>query len=358
MNKRRIVIVGAKFGELYLNHFIDPQPGLELAGVLSTGSARSASLATAFGVPLYTSAEMLPDDIDVACVVIRAANIGGPGNALTEQLIRKGIHVIQEHPVSPHELQRHLRLAREHSVQYRVNSFYATTPAAAKFISAAIQVSAQFPDQPSDGSFVTSRQLLYSALDILLQAIDCRESVSVELLGRLSRFDIFSLKTGSTELLLRLQNYLDPDDPDMHSLVMHQITLGWPAGYLTLNDSYGPVCWSPVLYADNHLDSSSGMYQSSGTENSYQDKHASIILHRPADCVRECIEVQGPEGVGRVLSQFCALLEGETGCGGLDTAHQIRVAELWEQILRLAGEPHQRSVCAAEWIHMEEEQCL
>lgn len=39
--KQRVLIVGAKFGEMYLNAFMQPQEGLELVGLLSQGSARS-----------------------------------------------------------------------------------------------------------------------------------------------------------------------------------------------------------------------------------------------------------------------------------------------------------------------------
>ncbi|WIX26540.1 Gfo/Idh/MocA family oxidoreductase [Xanthomonas arboricola pv. corylina] len=95
---RRVLIAGAKFGEMYLNAFLQDQPGLELAGLLATGSARAQQLAHAFGTPLYTAIEQLPDDIDIACVVVRSTVVGGTGTALAEALLRRGMHVIQEHP--------------------------------------------------------------------------------------------------------------------------------------------------------------------------------------------------------------------------------------------------------------------
>ena len=40
--KQRVLIVGAKFGEMYLNAFMQPPEGLELVGLLAQGSARSS----------------------------------------------------------------------------------------------------------------------------------------------------------------------------------------------------------------------------------------------------------------------------------------------------------------------------
>lgn len=50
----KVLVVGAKFGELYLNSFLLEQPGLQLAGLLANGSPRAKALANAFGITLYT----------------------------------------------------------------------------------------------------------------------------------------------------------------------------------------------------------------------------------------------------------------------------------------------------------------
>ena len=62
------------------------------------------------------------------------------------------------------------------------------------------------------------------------------------------------------EVILRLQSYLDPDDPDLHSLCMYQLTLGWPAGYLSLEASHGPVLWTPALHDPQHREASHSLY--------------------------------------------------------------------------------------------------
>ena len=75
--KQRVLIVGAKFGEMYLNAFMQPPEGLELVGLLAQGSARSRELAHAFGIPLYTSPEQITRMPDIACIVVRSTVAGG-----------------------------------------------------------------------------------------------------------------------------------------------------------------------------------------------------------------------------------------------------------------------------------------
>lgn len=84
--KQRVLIVGAKFGEMYLNAFMQPPEGLELVGLLAQGSARSRELAHAFGIPLYTSPEQITKMPDIACIVVRSTVAGGTGYAACQTL--------------------------------------------------------------------------------------------------------------------------------------------------------------------------------------------------------------------------------------------------------------------------------
>ena len=99
--KQRVLIVGAKFGEMYLNAFMQPPEGLELVGLLAQGSARSRELAHAFGIPLYTSPEQITRMPDIACIVVRSTVAGGTGTQLARHFLTRGVHVIQEHPLHP-----------------------------------------------------------------------------------------------------------------------------------------------------------------------------------------------------------------------------------------------------------------
>lgn len=91
--KQRVLIVGAKFGEMYLNAFMQPPEGLELVGLLAQGSARSRELAHAFGIPLYTSPEQITGMPDIACIVVRSTVAGGTGTQLARHFLARGVHV-------------------------------------------------------------------------------------------------------------------------------------------------------------------------------------------------------------------------------------------------------------------------
>ncbi|ENM5841024.1 Gfo/Idh/MocA family oxidoreductase [Vibrio mimicus] len=344
-NRKKVVIVGAKFGELYLNAFIESHPEFELAGILAQGSQRSKNLAIAFGIPLYQRVSQLPQDITIACVVIRASVIGGVGNLLVEELLKRKIHVLQEHPVSAKEIQRHLTLAEQCGVQYRVNSFYSACRAGQTLISSAQQITEQALKSASHGNFTTSRQLLYSTLDILLLALRNGGPLKPTLLGKQRQFDLINLQSEQGEYLLQLQNYLDPQDPDMHNLAMHRIMLGWDAGYLSMVDSYGPIHWTPVLHADHHLSDQNSLYQAvSSPEGQYLNQPTTQVLYHQPNLVKDLFEELGPEGVLFTLEQFCHLIDGQIGSHSLTQSHQLNVAQLWEDILTLCGQPQEKAI--------------
>lgn len=127
--KQRVLIVGAKFGEMYLNAFMQPPEGLELVGLLAQGSARSRELAHAFGIPLYTSPEQITRMPDIACIVVRSTVAGGTGTQLARHFLTRGVHVIQEHPLHPDDISSLQTLAQEQGCCYWVNTFYPHTRA-------------------------------------------------------------------------------------------------------------------------------------------------------------------------------------------------------------------------------------
>ncbi len=346
--KKRLVIVGAKFGELYLNSFFEEQATVELCGLVAQGSQRAQTLADAFGISLYHSVDELPDDIDIACVVVRAAVVGGVGNSLTEALLRRGIHVIQEHPVSPQELLRHQQLAQENHVHYWVNSFYPHTPTGEAFINCASEVSQQDRHIPLFAQLTTSRQLLYSSLDIMMQAIVrgsyCDIDVDVNKLQQHEPcFDVLNVCINGCHLLIRLQNYLDPNDPDMHNLIMHQMTLGWQSGYLSLNDSYGPIIWTPVLHADQHQSTQFSLYQLADSDaGRYLREPTSVILRQPPDSVLTAIEYEGPAGVAALLQQFVHCIDSQPYNELLNINYQQQLSRVWQEIMSAVGEPQER----------------
>ncbi|OKP03210.1 Gfo/Idh/MocA family oxidoreductase [Xenorhabdus eapokensis] len=349
---RRVLIVGSKFGELYLNAFLQPQSDLELVGILAQGSPRSQQLAHDFNVPLFRSLDELPDEIDIACVVIRAEVIGGTGDQLTQALLARGISVIQEHPLGAEAIKRHQSAANKHNVMFWVNSFYSQCHAGRSWLHAAHQISHLSQQRPVSGYLTTSRQLLFSALDLLLQANHCPEQIEVAYMGQRNNvFHGFELRFAGTTIALDVQSYLDPRDPDMHNLAMHKMTLIWPAGYLTQEASYGPVIWTPVLHAPNHLNNGQSLYlTASQPDGAYLHQTTSQVLCPATPNWMTAFECDGAEGVALLLNTLGSVLNGALCPPAFSYDYQLRLADLWQQILRMMGEPVTQDLQPPVWI--------
>lgn len=265
-----VVVCGTRFGEHYLaaltcaEHLWSVRPAqlprYRLAGIVARGSARSRALAAKLAVPLYTDVAQLPSNIDIACVVVRSAIVGGDGSSLARSLLSKGIHVLQEHPVHPTDIVRLRALAAQQGKRYHVNTFYPHLPAGKRFIDYARRSASERP--PAFIEITTSLQLLYSSLDIVCRALGkstpfaCSEPLAMQ--GALADyaapwpFRAIQGLIGGVPFSLNLQTWLDPHDPDHHSLVMHKIAIGGPEGNVLLANSYGPVVWSHPIYAPDY----------------------------------------------------------------------------------------------------------
>jgi len=336
---KRVLIVGAKFGELYLNSFLTPQPGLELAGLMANGSSRARQLARAFGIPLYTSLDQVPAGFDIACIVVRSTIVGGSGSKLAEALLGKGMHVIQEHPLHPTELEQLQMLANSLGLKYWVNSFYANASAGYRWLSAAKTISSELEESACFAQLSSSRQLLYSSLDLLLQALHGGSGeVEIACLNRRGPFDQISFSWGETSVSLELQNYIDPSDPDQHSLVAHQCQIGWPAGTLSLAGSYGPVLWTPTFFDEQHGTSGESMFTRVAHQNApCVDLPTTTTLHGAPKDWRAVFERDAPRAVSHVLRSFLIHMNGHEVPPGFRADHQLTVARLWQQILRHVG---------------------
>lgn len=337
--KQRVLIVGAKFGEMYLNAFMQPPDGLELFGLLAQGSARSRELSHAFGIPLYTSLEQITGMPDIACIVVRSNVAGGTGTQLARHFLARGVHVIQEHPLHPDDICSLQTLAHEQSCCYWVNTFYPHTNAGRTWLRDAQRLRRCLAKMPSVVHATTSRQLLYSTLDLLLLALGVdAASVECDMVGSFNDFHCLRLFWQGGEACLLLQRYLDPDDPDMHSLIMHRLLLGWSEGHLSLEASYGPVIWSSSLFVSEHQENTHSLYRRPEILREPPSLTRSVV---PLSW-RDCCETVGPEGVSWLLHQLRSHLAGEHPPAACLREHQIALSRLWQQIIRETGNAEMR----------------
>lgn len=350
VKKHRVLVCGTRFGQLYLNAFLEDHPRFVLAGILARGSERSRRLAFEFGVPLHTRVEDVPDGIDVACVVIRSGIVGGAGTELAIRLLERGIHVLQEHPVHPRDLERCFAAAERGGAAYRLNTFYPQGTEARRFIDAVRRSRAAEP--PWFAEVTTSPQLLYSSLDILGRALG---GLSGTLFSRPAPWDpalmaacgrghlpffVVQGVVAGVPLVLKLQSYVDPRDPDQHSLVMHRIAVGGPGGNVLLANSYGPVVWSQALYVPSYQEVGGAAGLGAGEEAARRLAlpSARVLSPEPVPVWSEVVETEGPQAV---LSALDDLADAAAGMGEPSEDYRrrtVELAETWRAAMAACGD--------------------
>ncbi|GGJ74934.1 hypothetical protein GCM10010123_01140 [Pilimelia anulata] len=254
MRPLRVVVAGTGFGRVYLDA-VAGDPAFALAGVLARGSERSRALAAAHGVPFHATADEVPDDVDIACVVLRSGATGGPGAEVARALLARGIHVLHEHPVHAAELTDCLRAARAGGAAYAVHTLYPWLRPVRKLLAVAAALRAHGPVRYLAAA--TNSQVAYPLVDILGRlagglrpwafADPAADPGGID--GQPHPFRLLHAAVGGVPVTLRVQNEVHPDDPDNHAHLMHRIEVGFDGGLLTLADTHGPVTWQPRLHA-------------------------------------------------------------------------------------------------------------
>jgi len=346
--KQRAIVCGTKFGRIYLKAFLQPDAPFELAGILGLGSPRTQRCAEHYGVPVFRTVDEVPDDVEVACVVVGAALGGGEGAKLAQALMRRGIHVLQEHPLLPAELAECLRTANTHKVQYRLNTHYVTLEPVRSFIAAARRLAAE--GKPMFIDAVCSIQVAYTLFDILGEALGglrpwafvapspWPEAVSRLVQGPAPYRTLEGVVAG-IPFTLRIQNEMDPDDPDNFSHTLHRITIGGAGGSLTLVDTHGPVVWTPRL----HLPASAAerVMIDEAAEPWLDHPALSSDADRAATTHRDILGKVWPRGVAFALNQLAAAIDAGGSPLGAGQ-YQLAVCALWQHVTQLIGFPHLR----------------
>jgi len=238
----RVLVCGSNYGRAYITALARNPRKYQLAGILAQGSARSQQVAAANGVPLYCSTEELPDNIDLAC-----AAMSSTAWPVVLQLIRRGIHVLCEHPHPASALKKALALARKYSVQFHVNGHFANLPAPGAFIQHCRRTSKQA--SPEVMEVLATERSLYGALDILMSAVGGRQPLRVRALSHCTKFVLLEGTLGNIPLRVSVQvsgkkssGRLADGSPGY--LLDQRLTVMFPAGSLTLLSMAGPVVWN------------------------------------------------------------------------------------------------------------------
>ncbi|UMP06852.1 Gfo/Idh/MocA family oxidoreductase [Amycolatopsis sp. EV170708-02-1] len=331
----RVVVAGTAFGRIYLDA-VAGSPDFTLAGVLARGGDYSRACAARYGVPLFESVDEVPDDVDVACVVVRSGALGGPGTELAQAFLRRGVHVLQEHPVHSGEISDNIRVARAGRAAYAVNTLYPNLRPVRRFL-AAVEV-LRSRQRLGFIDAACNSQVAYPLLDVLGRMTGGLRPWAFGEVHRGDRHPFSSLhaEIGGVPVTLRVQNQVHPGDPDNHSYLLHRISVGCEGGVLTLADTHGPVLWNPRLHSPRD---ETGRLVMAGPGTERLDVPSTVVLgdERPGTYHQVFAELW-PDAVSeslRVLRRDAADRNRRTAAG----QWALGVSRMWSDLTARIGMP-------------------
>jgi thiazolinyl imide reductase len=240
----RVLVCGSHYGAAYVRAIRQRPDAWELAGVLARGSERSRRLAERARTALYTSTADLPHGIDLAC-----AAMGSAAFDVVLELIRRGIHVLLEHPVAPNQLEQALNEAAAHAVCCHVQTLFPSMPAARAF--AAESHARASRGDPRFIDVLSTDRSLYATLDIVRRAVGPLDATGFHAIqGR--PFEMLQGKFGSVPAFVRVQRSVADDghrlaDGAAEYLVDCRVGVWFENGALTLLSVAGPVVWTAAF---------------------------------------------------------------------------------------------------------------
>lgn len=349
MKKYRVIVCGTTYGQVYLSFFLTRNPEFKLAGIMANGSARSKQYAREFGVPLYTSVDEVPDDIDIACVVVRSTIAQGEGTFIAKEFLKRGINVIQEHPVHAADISDCLDLAESHHVRYHVNSHYVNVQEVRVFIDYTRKAVAE--GKPLFIEATGSLQTLYSLFDIIGQAIGGFRPYAISdpvvwdkamMTANYHNFVPFTCLQGvimGIPITLKVQNYYDPDDFDNHFLIMHRVSIGLDGGNVTLVNTHGPVVWSQD-FSIATVDEENTFSKRKTAFKNYVVPTAVSFTAGTAPSLSTIAVKEWPAAIHRSLTRMKDHIEKEIlSPPGQSREYLIDLSSFWLDTTRRLGEP-------------------
>jgi thiazolinyl imide reductase len=327
-------VCGTRFGRTYMSALASGESGWELAAILARGSARSQRCADAFGVPLVTDPAALPGDIDLACVVVGGELNGGPGAELARELLARGLHVVQEHPLTERELAGCLREARAHNRYYRLNTHYPDVAPVRVLLEAA---RALFAAQPARHVDVTcSIVVLGPTLEIIASALGRPRPYRFSQAERCGPYQSVTGEIAGVPVSLRVQNQIHPANRDSFAHTLHRLTLVADGGSLQLAGPHGPVLWTPRMHMPDELDGASALDASAADQLDLPG--ARVLYGCPSPTTRELVGELWPAATARVLRTAREAIDrGEDGLAAVQ--QQLALSRMTADLTAVLGRP-------------------
>ncbi|OAJ73335.1 thiazolinyl imide reductase subfamily [Brevibacillus sp. SKDU10] len=342
-NRRlRTVVCGSRFGQFYLEAVKALPEQFELVGLLAKGSERSRNCAERYGIELYTDIEQLPDDIDLACVVVRSTVMGGNGTEMSLKLLARNIHVISEQPIHHKDLALCLKVARQHGVHFKTGDLYVHLPAVRRFIACAQTMLKQQPALYIDA--VCATQVSFPLMHILQEALPTIRPWKIShVIKDEGPFQVLTGLLGKIPITLRAHNEVDPHDPDNHLHLLHRVTIGVAGGSLSLTDTHGPVVWQPRL----HVPDLPNIHEqlSAAPPEHLLGNSTQILGPAEPTSYKDILMTQWPRAIGRDLLAMREMIFGQVDKSSMDTQAQqeLLCSRQWQDWTQALGYPVLRS---------------
>lgn len=242
MKRLKVIVVGAKFGEVYLQVLLRRKDLVDVVGILGKGGQHSLECSTKYNIPLYTSVSELPSGIDLACVIVRAGVMGGEGIQLSKELLQKGISVLHEQPIHYKELKECYVIAKKQKCFMGVSNLYRYIDATQSFIDLVNHLKKE--EYVEYINVECGHQILYSVLSILFDLTDyARPFVIEQVITDIGPFDILYCRINDIPCILKIHNEVNSDDPDNFFYLFYKMQVGFKSGELQLEDPAGPILW-------------------------------------------------------------------------------------------------------------------
>jgi len=329
----KAIVCGTTFGQSYINA-IKKMNNIKLAGILASGSGRSEKCAKEHDVPLYVDVNSIPQDIDIAFVVVKSSVLGGKGTELARSLLKKGIHVMQEHPIHYKEIGDCLKVAHEFNTCYMVGNLYNSLKTIEKFIEAAKYLNKKDVLQHID--VMTSSQLLYSLISILNESLPLFRSFDIvsTLTEKRYPFNRVVLSNGQLDVNLQIHNEVSDVDGNNHMHLLHKITFFYKSGRLDLEDTFGAVTWRNKMNISDNI-----VLNSKKVEIDYLDKSMLLILKNYGNLTYANLLYKiFPYGIKKEIEKFIENVK-QKKINSTSTQKEILVSKKWGQVMEEIGFP-------------------
>lgn len=246
---KKCIVCGSRFGQFYLEA-LQSIPNIQIEGLLSNGSRRSIECANHYKINLYKDIEDLPSDIDLACVAIKSEVQGGKGNLVAEELLKKGIDVIFEQPLSEKEYASLYKLAKKKNRYFVVSNLYNYLSSVRNFMENYKRIKKEQNVTYINLEFAT--QLSFPVAQLLtvllpeIKNIEFKKSEREE-----GPYQVLISNVNGIQLNLIAHNEVLETSVDNFMRILFRVSIGFDGGELNLLDPHGLVYWRDYIKFPN-----------------------------------------------------------------------------------------------------------